>query len=340
PFLWQKNLRDSSLAVPTSKTLGPAPTNVFCSLSAAGSNLYRQIGESTPTLLTTAVTLLVAITLLIRLSWPIVRAAISLFCQRWRTFLTIGVWLVPIGLIFNGFQYVATDLPPGNMIIDLLGRTPGSYYAVALLMLILQHLASLVVVGPLVIEVYEELERGEKTSLREAWQRTREQLPHLLRSVGSAALIIVVLSITLIGVPIAIWLLIRWIFVAQATMLDASFGKAALDTSSESVRGRWWRVALISVSMLVLAAAPGAIIGLGLLVLGSASVQLTNSISSFIYMVTVPISLLGMTLLYRQRRVEAPAPIPNEGRSRQIEQRNGIACKTRSLSLARRLRFL
>jgi hypothetical protein len=60
-------------------------------------------------------------------------------------------------------------------------------------------------------------------------------------------------------------------------------------------------VALVNVSLFIVACVPGVLVGLGLLVFGSSSVQATNVVSSLLYVVSVPLSILGLTLVYRRR---------------------------------------
>jgi hypothetical protein len=307
PVLWQEELRSSSIRIPVAETIGPAPTEVFCSISAWGSNIYRQVGDSTPLLLTVVGILLVSMAALIGMTWPTLLGAVRLYRRAWPTLIVIDALLIPIGIVFNGFQFLATRLPPGTIVMALLGNTPGAYYALALLLLIFQHLASLVVAGPMVIETFEDLNEGRSPALRDVWRRTRPHIPHLLRSIGRGGVIIVLLSVTLIGVPVAIWLTVRWFFILQATMLDGATGKQALERSAASVQGRWWRVALTTLAMLTLAAVPGVILGLGFLILGHSSVQFTNGFSSLMYLVTVPLSLLGTTLIYRGQDFRRPS---------------------------------
>jgi hypothetical protein len=289
-----------------SETFGPAPADVFCTLSSAGSALFRVIGDTPLLFISTAFAIIAGIVALTRYAWPTLRAAAGIYRQRWLTFLAIGAWLIPVSIAFNGFQYLISTYPPGSYLIDLVGKSPGTYYALALFTLVAQHLASLVVIGPMMIEVYENLEQGRKLSFRDAWREMLKQLPRLLKSVGLVTLIVVGLSMTVILVPVAIWLLVRWNFAAQATMLDDAGVKESLARSSDSVRGRWWRVALVGISLFVLAAAPGVLVGLVLLIFGSASVQATNIVSSFIFMFTVPLSIIGVTVLYRHRDLTPP----------------------------------
>jgi hypothetical protein len=117
---------------------------------------------------------------------------------------------------------------------------------------------------------------------------------------GLLAVVTVALGTLVLTLPIAIWLLVRWCFVSQATVLDNADTRGALRTSSAAVKGRWWRVALVNLSLFVVACAPGVLVGLGLLVFGSATVQATNAVSSLLYVVSVPMAILGLTLVYRR----------------------------------------
>ncbi len=301
PFLWQEGLRSSSIEVPIAETAGPAPTDVFCTLSAAGSNLFRVIGDNTVALLSSVIAILVAIVSAVRYVWPTVRAAIGVYRRQWRTFMAIGLWLIPVGIAFNGFQYLVSNVPPGSTVIEVIGKTPESYYALAILTLIAQLLASLLVVGPMTMAVYEGIERGETVSFRQALRLTIDRAGGLLKAVGLMALVTVALATLVLTLPIAIWLLVRWCFVSQATVLDDTNTRQALNASSASVKGRWWRVALVNVSLFIVACAPGVLVGLGLLVFGSSTVQATNVVSSLLYVVSVPMSILGLTLVYRRR---------------------------------------
>jgi hypothetical protein len=114
---------------------------------------------------------------------------------------------------------------------------------------------------------------------------------------------IVLLSITVVGIPWAIWIYVRWGFFAQAIMLDgAPTGNAALRRSDEIVRGHWWHTLGIRAAFGIVAAAPGPIIGLVLLIVFKMPVELVNGLGSLIYVVTVPFGVIGVTLLYLHRR--------------------------------------
>ncbi|MGC4106175.1 MAG: hypothetical protein QM753_07440 [Thermomicrobiales bacterium] len=317
PFTWQAGLRDSSIEVPGAKTFGPAPTGVFCTLSGDGSALYTRLGESTPLLISTAVGIIAVVAVLLRYSWGIVHLAARVYRRRWRTFALIGLALIPIGIFFNGFQYLIGHFPPGSLVIALMGKSPGSYFAMALLVGIVQHLVSLVVVGPAVIETYGEMEQQERLSVAEAYRRVVREFRHLVGPVLKASAIVVILSLTVIGIPVALWLLVRWLFIPQAVILDGRVGTAARDGSARTVDGHWRETALKVILLTVIGALPGALVGLGLLIFGGTSVQTTNVVSSLIYAVALPFSILGLTILYRQHQGNAITPATYDDRTAQ-----------------------
>jgi hypothetical protein len=226
--------------------------------------------------------------------------------KQWKTFTAIGLWLIPVGILFNGFQYLVSNYPPGSTVIGVIGKTPESYYALAILTLIVQLLASLIVVGPMTIAVYQGIEAGEPITFRQALRLTTHRFGGLAKAVGLLALITVALATLVFTLPVAIWLLIRWSFVSQAVVMDDADTAGALHTSSAAVKGRWWRVALISLCLFVVACVPGVLMGLWLLVFESASVQVTNVVSSLLFVVSVPLSILGLTLVYRHRDLTPP----------------------------------
>src|SRR5699024_9788299 len=144
---------------------------------------YRQFGDSTPRLIVAAGVILAVLAALVSATWPVAIQAIRLYRRAWPALIVIGALLIPIGLLFNGLQFLVTRLPPGSIVMTLLENTPGAYYAVALLLLIFQQLASLVVISPMVAKVYEDLQENRRPHLRDIWSRTQPHIPDLLRAI-------------------------------------------------------------------------------------------------------------------------------------------------------------
>ena len=63
----------------------------------------------------------------------------------------------------------------------------------------------------------------------------------LIGAMVLATLAILAMSITLVGIPFAIYFGIRWAFIWQAALLEGCGAKDALSRSSDLVRDNWWR---------------------------------------------------------------------------------------------------
>jgi len=95
--------------------------------------------------------------------------------------------------------------------------------------------------------------------------------------------------------------------VAQAVVLDEAAPGEAPMRSAEAVHGRWWRTAATILALAVIRAAPGPVLGIVLMVTESAGVDFVNTLSSLIYAVALPFSVLGAAVLYRQRQAQTSA---------------------------------
>ena len=83
-------------------------------------------------------------------------------------------------------------------------------------------------------------------------QVTRRFLSYL----GSSLLlmiVIVVLAITIIGIPFAIYFGTRWSFYGQAVMIEETSATNALKRSRELVKGTWWRIFGIILAIFLIA---------------------------------------------------------------------------------------
>ena len=84
----------------------------------------------------------------------------------------------------------------------------------------------------------------------------------------------------------------------------AKTGRAALQDSANAVKGRWWKTLFAAAIFDLIAVLPGILVGLGLLVLGRTAVSFANGASSLLFSLSIPISVIAMTLLYLDRYKE------------------------------------
>jgi hypothetical protein len=111
--------------------------------------------------------------------------------------------------------------------------------------------------------------------------------------------VVLVLMLTGVLAPIAVFLLVRYQFVPQVVVLERVDGTAALRRSGSLVRGRWFHTAIVAAGLNGLVLASAALLGLLMLVLfPGVPLPVLSVITSLVYAVLVPLAAISMTLLY------------------------------------------
>lgn len=167
-------------------------------------------------------------------------------------------------------------------------------------------LANLLVVGPLTtaICIYALLDvaEGRKPKIGASIQRGLDVFAPLLAAYALYA-VGVALGLAALIVP-GIYVVVRWFFVIQATVIDGRRGPDSLRRSTELVTGRWWRTAGILLATNILLAGMSSLVGLPFLQAaestGNATFQLVGTMLGGV-LFTAPAALIG-TLLYYDLR--------------------------------------
>jgi hypothetical protein len=334
PITWSDGWRSRSYAVPTGGIFGTSATDFFCSaVERSSAGLTALLRDPGTTLLTIAILLGVLVWLATRTRWrpapplrlahrrrwgQVLTAAGRMYGKRAPLFLRIGVVFIPLGIAISALQAVVLG-GFGLLGIDTSGEGAG---ALALLVVTIGTTLALLGFGLVqaatacaLVEVDSGKEVGPVDAYRLAFRRFKPLLRGLLIAVG----VWVVLSATAVLIPIALWLAVRWAFLAQVVELEGSSGLGALQRSAALVRGRWFRVASLVGVGLVLALALGPLIGALLILLTDAPLALLNVVSGVVYALAMPLVAITTTYVYFDARVraeleprEAPADLPAE----------------------------
>jgi hypothetical protein len=128
----------------------------------------------------------------------------------------------------------------------------------------------------------------------------------LLATVG-----VLLMAITLVGIPWAIWKLVGWAFVQQEVLFTDKSLRASFRGSSDLIRGRWWHAVRPIVFFSVLSAVAGPVLTFALIFTALPLVWI-NVLGSLIFALLIPYVALGKTLLYfdLQARAEAEPAKP------------------------------
>jgi hypothetical protein len=210
----------------------------------------------------------------------IIRDAFAYYRADWRGFVTIGAGTIPFALISSAVQFSVTRQPAQNL--ALAGVFLLSLPAFALVEgAVISHLTALNTGAP----------ASEARAFAEAARRVGSMTGALLRVVALS----LALGITIVGLPVALMFIVRWLFIPQAVMLDGANAAAALRLSAGLVRGNWWRTfgRVAAVAILVFAAN---VMVLGLIARGP--IEIYMLVSAILGAFTLPYFSIAITLSY------------------------------------------
>ena len=173
---------------------------------------------------------------------------------------------------------------------------------------------------------------GRQISVRGAFRQTKRRLFPYLGTNILYLIVVVLLAITVIGIPFAIFFGVRWFFCSLAAVFEEKSAVQSLKRSGELVNGGWWRVFGMLIGIILLAFIVALILALLILFVLSFSqsmqvngnilemlerlilpeltswdgldrftIQLIASIA--IVTLMTPIVLIGTTLVYFDRRI-------------------------------------
>lgn len=294
-------------------------SEAFCTLTAAGSSLLLDVINQ-PWIAIPLVLAVVGLLLYFaRASWPTFGRARALYADNWKLFLGIGLMSLPIGILFNVLQRFLVGRNPLKFVVQYFNSTGGAELTTVMAVGGVQQLAMLLIITPALVFAVKAVLNNERISVSEAYLGNRDKVITILLGFVVFIVVMMLLLITAIGVPIAIWLAVKWHFFVQAIVFgDAINARDALKQSFRVVRrGTWWRTLFSLIVFDLLAVIPGILIGFGLLTIGRTAVGFANGVSSLLYAVLFPLSTIAISLLYLNRRdgldpatEEQPVPEP------------------------------
>jgi len=314
PIEWADGLRDSSVTVPGTKTLGTSVTDFFCAAVTKGSVILNwAIVHPWSFLALAGLLVLGSGEAVRRTTWrpveskplrrkrdggQILRAARRIYRADLRTFLGMGVIFIPVSVVAAGIQWVLFHLTGLGTFVALDSRHGAATAVLALLIGGVGAAISSVCTTAAVAAALGQLEAGRRIRATEAFKIALRHARALAGALGRQFGAAVLLTITVIGIPFAIRRFIRWSLFAQAAVLEERPARDALRRSAELVDGHWSRTFGITAFIDILAALSGPLVGVLLLLLSDRSLNFINITGSVIYTITVPYAAIALTLYY------------------------------------------
>jgi Vacuolar protein sorting-associated protein 62 len=299
PITWSEDeWRDSSNRIPVTLSLGSADTATFFCRAVAGGSMVFALGNTNLELALAAAAALVALLLWAasRTTWrpsaplrlarrrgwgQIVTASGRMYRSHLRAFLGITAFLAPIPLIAFASSLMVNRASRAESFFEVLG---------SLLFLLggVLTVVALAVVPVVVAIVMEDIDHERPVTVGSVLGAT---VPRLWPTAVTTVIVLVVggvLTATLIGIPVAIWILVRWLLVNQVIAVERLDARPALRRSSGLIRGRWWTALTIALFSLVLPALLGPLTGALLILAFGIDFDLANLIGTFVFVIVLP----------------------------------------------------
>ena len=329
PLDWQDGLRPSSFEIPGGSAAPPPVVGTFCTVVEKGSVLYVKSAGSPGLVLGFIGAVLLAVVLLMRrTSWarvpalPIVarrrageilRSAGRLYRRNVTAMLLVGLLAVPVGVLALLDVVAIQHVPVVDTAVQVStdqGADTGNRLLISTLIAATFWPITVILVSAAVARLFQDADaRGDgRRGARQAVAALRtvgDRLRDLATAFLPAALAIALLSVVGFGVPVAIWLTVRYQLVGQAVMLDGLGGRAARRRSSGLVRHRWWHTAMFTVLLWGGVHLAGVVLGLVMLVAFTSLPLWTITLAVLVAQVALtPLGALAITLLYGDARSE------------------------------------
>lgn len=244
---------------------------------------------------------------------------INILIAHWRQLAVISIPVVVANVAFSLVILAITqDLPTAeeiqNETADFSVEDAAEFVMLLSLVLLIAlpvfFVLQQLVAGGAVVYL-DETDKGHEPAPADALDQAQARLGILVGATLRAMVIVLLMAITIVGIPWAINRLVRWVLVAQVVMIEGKRGQEVLARSAELVAGRWWNT---FGRLLIMGLVIGIPIGILQQALASAFPGVAGSIlSSATGFISVPFGIIAVSLMFfdlRARKGVADGPAP------------------------------
>jgi hypothetical protein len=334
PITWaQTRWHPTAFAIPGAINNVPSATSLFCSGVAAGSTaLNLAIDAGTTAILLLLVGIVALVVAVVRADWQpsqprelarrrgiaqILAASRNMYHLHPWAFLAVGALFVPVSLLTALIQKLLFAVAGLDALEQVVGTSNPAVSGLAMTIAVVIALVALTFVQAIVASAVSRKDDLRGLGPKAARDALRPRLPALLAALALVAAVVTLLTLVVVGIPVAVWLLVRWSLFAQCVVLEDLSWRDALTRSRALVHGHWWRTATTLAVAVGVALLLGPTIGLGVLLVTPIDLTLVNLIAGVVYTLTIPYAAIATTYLYYDLRVRSvversPAVLPAE----------------------------
>jgi hypothetical protein len=241
----------------------------------------------------------------------LVRAARQLYGRHWRPMVLIALTTIPIIAAVEGVSWLLATITGG---IDLGATITISVPTIA-------RSLGFAAVGGAVIAYIRDLERGTKTGVVTAYRAVLARFWRVVFGQLLATFAVMLIALTIIGIPFAIWKYVGWQFVQQEVLFEDRSIREGFRGSSRIVRGRWWQTLRVVVFLWLISIVIGPLLTFAL-IFTNLSLIWINIIGSLVFALILPYVAIGRTLLYFDLEARAEQRAAEPGRLRRLWSRS------------------
>lgn len=321
PITWAQRLRASSLIVPGGRVLGLSVTSFFCgAVEHASTALIWSLIHPAPFFILVGLVVVAGAGTARRSRWrppdprPIRRsrgggqilgAALRLYRRNAWTFIGIGAVFIPVAVLASAVQWVLFHLTGLSGLIALDGRQGAVTALLALLIGDIGGAFAAAAVTGAVSAALNELDAGRPLTARHAYTLAGRNGRALGGATAAQFVLIVVLVVTVVGIPVAVYYFIRTSLFAQTCVLEDQTAIDSLRASARLTRRHWWRTFGFTTLINVVAILSGPLLGVLILLLTSQSLTFIDITGSIVYTLIVPYAAIALTLYYFDLQISA-----------------------------------
>jgi hypothetical protein len=317
PMTWQDELRRASVSVPAARTFGPSVSGAFCGgVEFAAGALTGFFDAPVATILVFVVVFGLVALLVWRTRWRPVQAE-PIRVQR-----GIGQILLSAGRIYarSPLRFLAL----GSVFLILEAFAAGLQWLVTSFLPDVQLSISLtalatILASPAIALVLRNLDSGRRLGCVKAYRFVLRRFWSLLGAAAIVTFVQLLIAITVVGIPVAIYRFVRRVFVLIEVVLHGHSARSSQGASVAVARGNWWRIALLVGVLYLILIGTGPIVGFALLFGTSLAPVLIDAVGSVVYMIVFPYTAIAGTLLYfdlaERRRQQGDAAPSNSSES-------------------------
>jgi hypothetical protein len=248
-----------------------------------------------------------------------------MYRRRVPLFVGIGLLFVPIALLIallqtvvtraSSFAGISTEGEGGGLLV-LLAVAVGT--ALTLLALGFVQMAT--------ARALVEIDAGRPVGALRAYRLAVGSLRSLFIALMIAVVAVLLLAGSVVLIPIAIWLAVRWALIAPAIELEGLSGFEALRRSGHLVRRKWLKVGSLTILGAAIAFVTGSLAGVLLILVTDAPLAAIDVVAGIVYAVTLPFIALTTAYVYFDTRVrdELAGPVVDQ-LSAEIVLDDGVA---------------